>query len=184
MEVPPSLSSLASVQTSSVARRRTTEMSHAAQTDVARVPKDSAALCSSEWFGDGLCRYCSQPVNRSDAVVTCSYWQGMKFVSHKACKVAGEKVEALECQTIDADCNDCRHFKRGHLVPHAPHVQKTIDDGDVPGFGTETWTGNCLKFDRPTTAFPKKWTGRECFDHRRSESPNDKLRHRRNNYEQ
>ena len=54
---------------------------------------DPAVGCD-DWFGDGICRYCSLPVNRADAVVTHSYWQGMKFVSHKACKVNGEKAHA------------------------------------------------------------------------------------------
>lgn len=116
-----------------------------------------SAVSSMPWFGDGICRYCSKPVAPADAVVTHSYWQGMKFVSHKACKVAGEKAEALECQTIDADCNDCRHFRRGQLV------------------GKEVWSGHCQKYDRETRAYPKKWTGRECFEHRRAESPNAEL---------
>ena len=94
------------------------------------------------------CRYCDKPVE-TDSVVTHSYWQGVKFVSHAACKVVGEKSEALECQTIDADCNDCRHFQRGQLV------------------GKEVWSGHCQKFNHKTRAYPKKWTGRECFEHRR-----------------
>src|SRR5215472_7157300 len=36
------------------------------------------------------------------------------------CKKLGcgelEPWEIIEMQTIDADCNDCLHFKRGHIV--------------------------------------------------------------------
>src|SRR2546421_532208 len=51
------------------------------------------------------------------------------------------KREAYECQVVDADCNDCKHFRRGALV------------------AKEAWSGHCLKFDRETRAYPKKWTG-------------------------
>lgn len=96
-----------------------------------------------------ICRYCSLPVDATDAVTTHSYWQGLPFVCHKACKEAGVKQEAFDCQTIDADCNDCRHFRRGQLV------------------GKEVWDGLCQKYDCETRAYPKKWTGHECFEHRR-----------------
>jgi hypothetical protein len=33
------------------------------------------------------------------------------------------------------------------------------------------WTGHCLKFDQPTEAYPKRWTGRPCFEHRRLSRP-------------
>jgi hypothetical protein len=134
---------------------------------------DPAVGCD-DWFGDGICRYCSLPVNRADAVVTHSYWQGMKFVSHKACKAAGEKAEALECQTIDADCNDCRHYKRGKLAArvvsllHRPDGT-TVEVSHQPNIFVG---GHCLKLDKPTIACPNKWTGHECFEHRRGESPN------------
>ena len=135
---------------------------------------DPAVGCD-DWFGDGICRYCSLPVNRADAVVTHSYWQGMKFVSHKACKVNGEKAEALECQTIDADCNDCRHYKRGVSAPKQVSRYKNHKGEWVEIiYKPEIWIGgHCLKLDKPTIACPKKWTGHECFEHRRGESPNE-----------
>lgn len=92
----------------------------------------------------------------------------LTFVCHKSCKVSGEKQEALDCQTVDADCNDCRHFKRGSIVPHSRSIQEQIRTGQHPNFSSEVWSGHCLKFDTPTTAFPKKWTGRACFEHRRA----------------
>ncbi len=99
----------------------------------------------------GKCRYCEKPVTKSDdAAITYSYWQGMPFICHRLCKEAGIRQEAYDCQMIDADCNDCRHFQRGQLT------------------GKEVWSGHCLKFNRETKAYPKKWTGMKCFEHRRS----------------
>jgi len=132
-------------------------------------------------LGGGLCRYCSKPVSDADAAVTHSYWQGMKFLCHKNCKAAGEKSEALECQTLDADCNDCRHYKRGTSAPtqisrYKNHKGEWVEIVYKP----EIWIGgHCLKFDKPTTAYPKKWTGHECFEHRRGEPPNKELSHER-----
>ena len=102
-----------------------------------------------EWQND-LCRYCSKPVSDADAGVTHSYWKGMKFLCHKNCKAAGEKAEALECQTLDADCNDCRHYKRGTSAPkqisrYKNHKGEWVEIIYKP----ELWIGgHCLKFDR------------------------------------
>ncbi len=96
-----------------------------------------------------VCRYCGQLV-RHDAAITHGYWTGLPFLCHQACREAGQKDEARECQTIDADCNDCRFFERGKLA------------------AKEIWTGYCAHWQGPTRAFPKKWTGRPCFVHRKS----------------
>lgn len=86
-----------------------------------------------------------------------AYWTPhTKYPVHKACKGAAMKTEAYECQLIDADCNDCRHFQRdtsfvsqkGHRPPSLP--------------------GHCLKFDRPTKAQPNTCTMHPCFEHRRA----------------
>ena len=60
--------------------------------------------------------------------------------------------DIIEMQNIDADCNDCKHFSRGafHQSP-----------------GLDWFEGRCLKFDRPTKAYPGQWSGWECFEHRR-----------------
>lgn len=113
-----------------------------------------------------LCRYCNQPVEPPERVLTHSYWGGLPFPCHRACKEAGVKQEAFDCQVVDADCNDCRHFKRGEVVrvllsciENGKAGQKLVNTGVI--------TGHCLKFDRPTKAHPNKWTGWECFEHRR-----------------
>lgn len=138
-------------------------------------PACDGVIRCTVWLGDGICRYCSKPASEADAVVTHSYWQGMKFVSHKACKVAGEKAEALECQTIDADCNDCRHYKRGKIAARVVSLLHRPDGttAEVSHQPNIFVGGHCLKLDKPTVACPNKWTGHECFEHRRAESPND-----------
>lgn len=113
-----------------------------------------------------LCRYCSLAVEDADAVTARSYWGGLPFVSHRACKQAGERQEALDCQTIDADCNDCRHFKRGSVIKRNLSCMVDGKAGTVL-VNMGMINGHCLKFDRPTIAQPNKWSGLECFEHRR-----------------
>jgi len=117
------------------------------------------------------CRYCDKPVlTELEAAITHSYWHGLAFICHKLCKDAGVKHEALDCQVIDADCNDCRHYRRGKLAP-------IIESRWINEHGKEAFVihqpnifigGHCLKFDRPTLAQPNKWSGLECFEHRRA----------------
>ena len=60
--------------------------------------------------------------------------------------------DVIEMQKIDADCNDCRHFKRGAMRK---------------GLGIACFEGNCLKLDKPTLAWPMQFSGHPCFEHRR-----------------
>lgn len=112
------------------------------------------------------CRYCSNPVEPADAVRTLSYWNQHEYVCHAACKNDGERQEAIDCQTIDADCNDCKHFKRGELV-------KRWLAGMVDGKSKNILVnmgfarGHCLRFDTPTIARPHMSSGLHCFEHRR-----------------
>lgn len=113
------------------------------------------------------CRYCGLSIADSERVITHSYWQGLPFPCHKACKDQGVKDEAYQCQVEDADCNDCKHFKRVWQA----NLQREWSLNNrrewvVLTFQPEVWHGLCLKFNRPTEAYPKKWTGRVCFEHR------------------
>jgi hypothetical protein len=115
------------------------------------------------------CRYCSLPIAEGESATTHSYWQGLPFPCHKACKDAGVKQEAFDCQAVDADCNDCRHFKRGKLA------NKTVSTWTKPDrkiamviHQPDVFSGHCLKHDRPTIGQPKKHSGYYCFEHRRS----------------
>lgn len=120
------------------------------------------------------CYHCAQPIE-GESVITRSYWKGLPFDSHPACKIAGERADALECQTIDADCNDCKHFKRGEVIKQRLSCMenqrasmKLVNMGYI--------SGHCLKFDRPTEAEPNKWTGLQCFEHRKTPTPEGKER--------
>jgi len=63
-----------------------------------------------------------------------------------------DDAAVIAMQTIDADCNDCRHFKRGAM--------KKV------GWLTR-FSGHCLKLDVPATAWPTQYSGHPCFEHRR-----------------
>lgn len=112
------------------------------------------------------CRYCGLEII-SDEVITHSYWGGFPFPCHKSCMEAGIKQEAFDCQVIDADCNDCKHYKRGHLVYPIVSRLGTRDGVVEVSHQPNAFTGTCLKFNKPTLAQPNKWSGFACFEHRR-----------------
>lgn len=115
------------------------------------------------------CRYCQQPIN-GEIAKTFSYWNKVEDVCHLGCKVVGEKEEAYDCQRIDADCNDCKHFKRGSLAPKTVSKLRTPDGRIEEVTFQEQWFyGHCLKFDKATIGQPNKWTGKKCFEHRRTQ---------------
>ena len=95
-----------------------------------------------------VCRYCDQPV--ADGVPVFSYWNAFRFMAHPACAKDGYRQEAYECQVIDADCNDCRHFQRGSML------SKGI------------WSGLCSKDGSSVLAYPNFCSGHPCFEHRRT----------------
>lgn len=115
-----------------------------------------------------LCRYCNQPIN-SNPDKTRSYWSAIEFDCHAGCKVAGERAETLECQTVDADCNDCKHYQRGKLAPKVVSLlhRKDGTTAEVVHNPNIYIGGTCSKFNRIVTASPNKWSGLECFEHRR-----------------
>lgn len=131
----------------------------------------SGSVSSCNDLLGGICRYCDKPVlTESEAAITHSYWQGLPFICHKACKDAGGKQEAFDCQVIDADCNDCRHYKRGKLASRVVSLLRRTDGTTVEVSHQPNIFigGRCLKFDKPTVAQPNKWSGLECFEHRRN----------------
>ena len=67
----------------------------------------------------------------------------------KNCKEEGKKLEAYECQKIDADCNDCKHFLR--------------QDNKSNGI----WHGFCNKKQVNTVAYVNFCSSNECFEHRK-----------------
>jgi hypothetical protein len=103
---------------------------------------------------DSKCRGCGLPIAENDFAVWTTYWQRMFAPCHAACRDAGMKKEAYDCQSVDADCNDCRHFQRGERI--------AVGEGAA-------FEGHCLKYDRPTKALPLFCSGWSCFEHRKQD---------------
>lgn len=105
---------------------------------------------TSKWGSlSNLCRYCKKPVGRSEAKIAHSYWNAVQFICHEGCFKEGKSSEAYECQQLDADCNDCRDFKR----------ERNLGNG--------VFEGTCVKYNKPTKAQPNKCTAHKCFTHRK-----------------
>lgn len=77
-----------------------------------------------------------------------------EIVEAKAFDAQLSPDSVMEMQIIDADCNDCRHFKRGKMRE---------------GLGVACFEGHCLKLDKPTLAWPMQYSGHKCFEHRRAQ---------------
>ena len=96
---------------------------------------------------DEICRFCKK--GDTDDVYF-SYWRAIKFPCHTACKAKGVAEEAYECQLIDADCNDCKNFRRG---------RQTKTKG--------CWYGWCDKKDIDVVALVNFASSYDCFEHRK-----------------
>lgn len=111
------------------------------------------------------CRYCSNWID-GPVATTLAYWNQTPDACHPECKTDGEKREAFECQLLDADCNDCKYFRRGYNVQR--WLSTMIDKKPawvLTNMGINR--GICNKFNKPTEAFPHMSTGRACFEHRK-----------------
>ena len=77
--------------------------------------------------------------------------------------------DIIEMQCIDADCNDCKHFKRGEFVKKAPAIFPALTKDGMIALNKEGsfFRGFCAKTGNATTAHPGQYSGRECFEHRR-----------------
>jgi len=96
---------------------------------------------TERWSGiSDKCRYCTQTLD-NDFEITYSYWGANMYPCHSKCQKEGEATEALACQAIDADCNDCKFFNRKE--------------------------GKCEKTGKPAKARPKFASLHECFEHRK-----------------
>lgn len=119
------------------------------------------------------CRFCSDEIlSDNDANFYYTYWRAIKLpICKKHTKSEYkeyQKNEAYECQIIDADCNDCKHFKRGSRRLVRGDNVKT-EDGEYTRIlvDKDVFYGHCAKFDTPTMAAVNHATGRPCFEHRR-----------------
>lgn len=131
------------------------------------------------------CRHCGKPVRREESGVIVGYWTPIWFIAHKECEKLGKADEAYQCQKIDRDCNDCKHFERGQrnkrfsnefiLDPSKYDIYSGNQQADAEEqkrymkdlLFVGSYDGRCLKFDRPATAWPGQFTGKECFEHRK-----------------
>jgi hypothetical protein len=102
-----------------------------------RIPKEYVTL----FIASSMCRHCGKEVSEGDFAIHNTYWQSLWAPCHAGCRDAGMKEEAYECQTVDADCNDCKHFVRGALI------------------NKWAWAGHCSKHDRPTHGLPNFCSG-------------------------
>lgn len=105
--------------------------------EIEKIEKDSII--------SNLCNVCKKRISEEDFDVAYSYWYALMIPKHKNCST---KNDIIECQKIDADCNDCKYFKRGNLE------SKGI------------FNGECLKFNKPVKAYPKFCSNHKCFIHR------------------
>jgi hypothetical protein len=111
----------------------------------AGLDEQAVSICLAKYCPDTLCRGCAKPLMADTFAIWTTYWWGFHMPCHKGCRDQGMKDEAYECQLIDADCNDCRHFKR-----HSGNQ------------------GTCLKFDKQTSAHAVFCSGYPCFEHRKT----------------
>ena len=100
-------------------------------------------------MGNGeVCRGCHLPINEEDADVMVGYWYPHSYyLVHKKCRDEAIRQERYELQKIDSDCNDCIYFKREKTNPDVSY-------------------GQCMKYNKPTKAYPNTCTGHKCFRHR------------------
>lgn len=109
------------------------------------------------------CRYCQKRI-WFKAVKARSYWEkGTRQLSHARCLVTGFERECIECQKLDADCNDCRYFKAER---NRKHIRYGIcmRPKRPEGFRDSIHAGWPHVIARPGSA-----TLMPCFHHRKDE---------------
>lgn len=121
------------------------------------------------------CRICGGAIaTKQDAHFHSAYWTSFKFPicnNHTSDERREyQRNEAYECQVIDADCNDCKHFNRGYRALNHGETTKT-EDGNIYTkilVAHDIFHGFCQKLHRPVMAFVNMATGHDCFEHRRT----------------
>lgn len=133
-------------------------------------------LCYNKWEGEipktlvdsgfkvsTTCRHCNKEISEDDFAVHYGYWTPMLFAVHKSCQQECKQLEAYLCQSIDADCNDCKYFKRGKS-----ESDKMINTSRAMFAKLKVQEGHCLKYDMATVASSNTCSAMECFEHRKS----------------
>jgi hypothetical protein len=141
-----------------------------------------------------ICGQCDKTITEEDFDYFAAYWTPHIWrPTHKHCKEAYKSEEVWDCQTLDANCNDCKHFKRGKnksvlteehaflgvdIWTHKKeeeiygdvwhnqfHAKRRAKIGDEVGFN-----GFCEKKKISVMAHPNFATGYSCFEHRKGRS--------------
>lgn len=113
------------------------------------------------------CRACQKLVNEHTIVVYVSYWTPhLWYPIHKECVEDYKKLETIWCQTIDADCNDCKFFERDKI------------QGDFKALFREIFPsikgskGYCSKRNGTVIACANHCSRFPCFEHRKQDELN------------
>ena len=115
-----------------------------------KIKRQEQTEYESCWLTKPICPECFANVGKNDACVVVTYWRSMLRVCHKVCRDKYVREMVYECQLIDSDCNDCKHFDRGVMI------------------GSGVFSGRCKMFDKPTIGCPNFCSGMPCFEHRKS----------------
>lgn len=104
----------------------------------------------NSWCPSKVCCDSGKTLIKEDMDVKSGYWTPHLWKPiHKDLLKEAKAFEAMQCQIIDADCNDCKYFKRGKEL------------------GTGITEGLCLKFNYPTKGYVNVCSGKNCFEHRK-----------------
>lgn len=110
------------------------------------------------------CRACDGDIAADDFDIHVGYWTpNLWFPIHKGCAQTYRSAEAYECQLIDRNCNDCRHFKRGQTAKVVADVSRLL----LPRINEHV--GFCEKNQAQVFASPNHCTGMPCFEHRKAD---------------
>lgn len=98
----------------------------------------------------GVCSYSGSVLNEDTFDFVASYWTPFLWRPvHKNFKREYRNNESVECQTVDANCNDCKHFTRRNELAKG------------------LYGGTCAKLNKDVKASVNTFAGNECFEHRR-----------------
>lgn len=110
------------------------------------------------------CCHCGKKLK--EVFIITSYWTPMwKPCCSEKCANEGYKKEEFECQKIDANCNECKFFKREcfdeNTKPQTHNLFQPIG----------CYVGTCLNkkskyFNKKIGANRNLYQGMECFVHR------------------
>lgn len=95
------------------------------------------------------CHYCQRPIKDQGSSFSAYWSPNIVWRVHPECKDLAQQEDRITCQTIDANCNDCKFFNRG------ARLAKGVD------------SGTCSLFNKEVKAVPNTWQGNPCFIHRK-----------------